>query len=272
MKGWSCIYCLIVVLLSALESFGQQKFFPYQLSKADYAWVSVGAITYGVGYYLGNQITSLSSTDIQSLNANTINSFDRSAISKWNTSLDSYGTIGKYGLFLAPSLMLLPAVKNKHWKDGFTYGMMYFEMALLTTGITELTKSLIQRTRPFLYNTSLSIDDRQGYAKDYGEKDSFVSGHTSLAFASAVFLSKSYTDIYGKSIWSKVIWGTSLSLASLTAYSRYESGQHFPTDIIAGAAIGSLIGYAIPLLHSKEDSKLGMVMSPNQIYISYRFN
>ncbi|MCE2497035.1 MAG: hypothetical protein J4F31_10740 [Flavobacteriales bacterium] len=30
---------------------------------------------------------------------------------------------------------------------------------------------------------------------------------------------------------------------------RVESGQHFPTDVIAGAALGTAIGWALSALH-----------------------
>lgn len=39
---------------------------------------------------------------------------------------------------------------------------------------------------------------------------------------------------------------------------RYEAGKHYPTDLIVGAAFGSLVGWGIPKLHEvKNRSELG---------------
>ena len=39
------------------------------------------------------------------------------------------------------------------------------------------------------------------------------------------------------------------ALATLTGSFRVFAGQHFMTDVIAGAAIGAACGYLVPLLH-----------------------
>jgi membrane-associated phospholipid phosphatase len=81
---------------------------------------------------------------------------------------------------------------------------------------------------------------------------SFYSGHVAAAFTAATFVSKVFTDIHGKSVWSTLLWGSSLSLASLTGYARVKSGMHFPTDALVGAAVGFAVGYLIPVLHKKK--------------------
>ena len=46
-----------------------------------------------------------------------------------------------------------------------------------------------------------------------------------------------------------IVAGTYLALASATAALRVAAGEHFPTDVIVGAAAGSAVGAAVPLLH-----------------------
>jgi membrane-associated phospholipid phosphatase len=46
--------------------------------------------------------------------------------------------------------------------------------------------------------------------------------------------------------------------ASVTGYLRYYSGKHYPTDIIAGAIIGSITGWGIPALHRKRNENISV--------------
>jgi membrane-associated phospholipid phosphatase len=151
---------------------------------------------------------------------------------------------------------------------------MTTEMTLFTMGATYITKALVGRKRPYLYNTDMSVDERFGRAasSDNSASMSFFSGHTSAAFALATFSSTLFMDIHGKSIWSKVWWGTSLSLAAMTGVARVKAGVHYPTDVIAGAIVGSAIGYLVPRLHRRSaDSPVSVSLGPNQVSLRLRF-
>jgi len=86
----------------------------------------------------------------------------------------------------------------------------------VTLGVTYLLKYTVDERRP------------------NGGSESFPSGHTSISFASAEFMRKRYGWEYGVPAYA---------LASFVAYSRVESGQHHPHDVIAGAAIGIASSY-----------------------------
>ena len=50
--------------------------------------------------------------------------------------------------------------------------------------------------------------------------------------------------------WAKgLVWGSTMSVAALTAYARVAAGRHFPSDVIVGAIVGSAIGHLIPRSH-----------------------
>ena len=261
---------MLVVILHANALFAQNEF-PYQLKKSDYVLIPIGLATYSMAKIFESHESNMSFAELAQLNSSDVNNFDRNAICKWNTELDNISNIGKYALLVSPALMLLPQIKTKEWNNTLTYSVMYFEVALFNVGITELSKLLTHRARPYLYGDNISLTEKNDIIKDEYVYDSFFSGHTSAAFSSAVFLSKTYSDIYGNNTWSKVIWISSLSLAATTGYLRYESGQHFPTDIIAGAIIGSAIGYLIPVLHKKSKNNLSLSVLPNGFYSVYRF-
>lgn len=249
----------------------QQESFPYTLNYSDIALISVGGASTIGGYYLDKNKGSMSLDELNALDYNDINSFDQSATKQWNTSLDNASNIFKYGIAATPCLLIIPQVSNKQFQNSFIYASMYFETALFTLGVTNLTKSLSNRTRPYLYNPEIDQAYKEDVIKTENVYDSFYSGHTAISFATAVFLSKTYTDIYGKNTWSKVIWASSLSVATTVGFMRYKSGQHFPTDIITGAIIGSVIGYTIPLLHKKKNDHLSLFISANNFHISYLF-
>ena len=91
-----------------------------------------------------------------------------------------------------------------------------------------ILKPLIMRPRPWL--------DVVGLIPLINEADpnSFPSGHTCAAFAFAVALCMTQPQRWAK--------GAALALAALMGFSRLYVGVHFPSDVLAGAVIGSLCG------------------------------
>lgn len=102
---------------------------------------------------------------------------------------------------------------------------------LLSSGITlifsELAlKNLIGRLRPeFSIPTALVIFDST-------HSFSFPSGHATIAFAAAYILSV-YHRKFAK--WYYLF-------AALISFSRIYLGKHYPSDVLAGAVLGLLIG------------------------------
>jgi membrane-associated phospholipid phosphatase len=249
-----------------------QSTFPYQLGKKDFLLAPLSAAAFISSEVLDKKKFNLALEEIQALDRQSINSFDRGATYNWSKSAERFSDIPEQTLRYLPVLYAIPVLKNKNWNNGVTLGVMYGEVVLLSAGLTGISKSLTKRIRPYLYNTSFTPEER--FAMQGAEapiaSTSFFSGHTSTAFAGAVFLSKTFTDIYGKTTWSKVIWVGSLSLATATAIARVEAGVHFPTDVLMGAVVGSAIGYFIPVLHKSTQEKFSFAVFPNQLYVTYK--
>ena len=96
-------------------------------------------------------------------------------------------------------------------------------------GARQLGKSLAA-TLGVTYTLKYSVNE----IRPNGGGQSFPSGHSSVSFAAAEFMRKRYGWEYGIPAYA---------VASFVAYSRVESRQHHPQDVIAGAGIGILSSY-----------------------------
>ena len=107
---------------------------------------------------------------------------------------------------------------------------------------TELLKVGVHRARPALYRAGAATA-----AADPDNRESFPSGHTSLAFAAAT----TYTTLALRQHLPHAQRNAILLFAAATATGvlRVAGGKHFPTDVLAGAALGGGIGWATARFH-----------------------
>lgn len=74
-----------------------------------------------------------------------------------------------------------------------------------------------------------------------GPRTSFPSGHSSTAFAYAALTRENVAVIDMPAGLRDAFNWSVLTLATATAYARVEAGVHYPTDVLAGAAIGNFL-------------------------------
>lgn len=209
-----------------------------------------------LGSSLESKITPLSIQEIETLSRNKVNIFDRSATYNWSKKISSVSDVCVITVALSPvSLFLSKEIR----KDFQTVGTMYLETMLLAAFLPSIAKGSAERIRPFVYNENAPLNDKL----DIEAKKSFFSGHTTVAFASAVFLSTVYGEYFPDSRYKNYIWAGSIFTASLTGFLRYEAGAHFPTDVLVGAVVGSAVGYLIPYLHRSNASTADVYPSLN---------
>ena len=113
---------------------------------------------------------------------------------------------------------------------------------------TNAIKIMVRRPRPLTYNAGFTREVRFG-----GDaKLSFPSGHTSFSFAAASISAVMLAERHGASTLTYVGAAGAYLLAATVGYLRVVGGKHFITDVLAGAALGTALGLAIPLLHLEE--------------------
>ena len=111
---------------------------------------------------------------------------------------------------------------------------LYMAVSTATTYLLNLAiKQLVRRPRPFLTDPRLVPVYRPG---EY----SFPSGHTSSAFSAVTSLSRAYPKWYV--IAPSFLW------AAGVGYSRMYLGVHYPTDVTAGAVLGTGTAFAMEFL------------------------
>lgn len=181
--------------------------------------------------------------DGETFDKDDVNAFDRKFMHEYSSSKDKAADF-ILATTMATPLVLIPTGKNE-W---FTEAVMYAETLLIANGIKGISKLCFKRTRPYMYYDSDTWP--RGDVKNGDFKNSFPSGHTTIAFASATFTSYTFSKYFPDSVWKYPVIAGSYALALTTSTLRLMSGNHFMTDVLAGAAIGSAVGFLVPWLHT----------------------
>ena len=136
-----------------------------------------------------------------------------------------YTKLGDAGmLWIAVSLLMLCFRKTR--KAGLA-SLLAMLLGLLCTNVA--LKHLVGRTRPWLVLEGLV----PLVVEDY--PNSFPSGHTCAAFACCV----TWARCTGKR-WLRCLC---IAAALLMGFSRLYVGVHFPSDVLAGCAVGCLCAW-----------------------------
>ncbi len=216
---------------------------PYRLSwKLDVPLTSF-ALTTGVTYIiLDSQTPSLSDTYINSLKRSDILSFDRDASFNWSPPVATASDVLLYTSFAIP-LSLFSDKRIR--KDYLKIGLIYAETFALTAAITSLTKNLVKRPRPFVYNQNVAID----FKKERSAQYSFFSGHTSVTAAMCFMTAKIFNDYNKGNKAVPWVWASAALVPAVTGILRQQAGKHYWSDVISGYLIGAAIGILVPELH-----------------------
>ena len=112
--------------------------------------------------------------------------------------------------------------------------------ALIAMVLATVSGQFIGRIRPFIADASVKV-----LIPPPLTIYSFPSGHTATAFAAAVVL------VYG----SPGIGMLALLAATLIGLGRMATGVHYPTDVLAGALLGSLVGVIVHYVKLRQTIK-----------------
>ena len=248
---------------------------PFVLDPVADTVIGGAALTFaGIGLYR-NKKADLPEWYERTYDKKDINSFDRMWYNKYSNSLDDAGTItcGVDLIFLPVLLFgLETGIGNLPAKELVTIGTMYAESFLLSYGLRNIIKTTVKRPRPYMYTSKWETDELDSHDFEM----SFLSGHSADAFMGAGFVTYVFSQYFPDSQFKWPIIGGAYAFAVATGILRIASGNHFMTDVFAGAAFGTAIGYGIPLIHQKlseikYNGRQVLNVTPNGLYAEFAF-
>jgi membrane-associated phospholipid phosphatase len=133
-------------------------------------------------------------------------------------------------------------------------GLHTFEALVLTTGVSEVIRGVLGRTRPRAApNEPFDFEPGSGFTNF--DTRSYPSLHTSAAFATATALVGEIRERRPEATrYAAPLLYTAAMVPGLT---RIYLDQHWASDVVAGAFVGALLGSrVVSYAHSHERSKL----------------
>ncbi|AUX28499.1 MULTISPECIES: phosphatase PAP2 family protein [Sorangium] len=191
----------------------------------------------------------------------TVNGFDGSAREALRIQSDRQREMARDASDLLLTLMTnhlaVDALLVTWWGHGrgsvaWEIAMIDIEALAFNAALNGVVAGLTSRERP--YRAGCTGPEQQQDHDCRGSKRyrSFFSGHSSTAFTAAglVCSHHAHLPLYGGGAPDALACAASLGTAAAVATLRVVSDQHFATDALTGAAVGTLTGLGLPwLLH-----------------------
>lgn len=240
---------LAVILVLSAASIPADDF-PYRLDWKKEAVIGGGAaMLYGthLAIYFTRDRDSAKEHGIDRFHKSDVNFVDRAMMCSYSRSLDLTSDILLACTMAAPCALAIHQSRD----NIITGAVMYAEALLLSHSVKELTKDFVVRWRPYCYYD----DTRSKLLRDDESGKSFMSGHAATAFTSASFLTTVYAHLNPDGKNKYWVAGGSFAAATTVAALRVLSGNHFFTDVLVGAAWGTLVGWLVPQFHYCQEGK-----------------
>lgn len=239
------IFIIFICLALFIHSKGQYSS-PYKLSYAkDITIPALSLSLIGTAFLLEKKRPALTVNEINSLDRNIIPIFDRNATYNWEPKMAKWSDALLYSTGALPLLFL---IDKRSRQDYGKVALVYSEIILANAAITNLTKELSKRNRPYVFNPNAPLHEK--LKKDASH--SFFSGHVSVASSMSFGFAQIYSDYYPNSPAQPGIWFAAATLPFVVAVLRNKAGKHYWSDVIVGYLVGATVGILIPTIHKNE--------------------
>jgi membrane-associated phospholipid phosphatase len=227
------------------------------------------------GYTLTQIYTKGPSTQAQiiSLNISSIDPLDRWAVYPYNERMDKLSYYPFYAAFPLPLVFFLTGKDTR--SDFLKLTFLYMESLSITGLLGSSCTFFVNQYRPYAYSSGTAMEQRM----IQNAKNSFICGHVEVMATSTFFISEVYASYYPD---SKIKWLFFVLSGAATAglgYMRIDAGMHFPSDVLLGAALGTLSGILVPYFHNHriiKNTKLSLApfgsTNAQGLSMTYTFN
>ena len=166
---------------------------------------------------------------------------DRSALHNASASAATASSVVLGGVVGAAAFVSLHGLDPAQRRGN---AVVFLNALAWTQATTAWLKVLAHRSRPVLYTA-----DAAAAASRPENRQSFPSGHASLAFAAATtyLVMARRSQLPHRARNAILLYAGAAGVAAL----RVIGGKHFPTDVMGGAALGSGIGWLTATVHAK---------------------
>ena len=152
----------------------------------------------------------------------------------------------KSSLIKLISVGAIAATNGSRWDDSARDLLGFVEAWKFNAATTSLVKMVVGRQRPALELTdpdSVTPDEYERIQNRSGGRLSFYSAATSSAFTAMSYADRVVARRLAARPWARRLAFMGLyGFAGYVGYSRLRDGEHYLTDVLAGAAAGTLAG------------------------------
>lgn len=152
--------------------------------------------------------------------------------------------------------MIVAAWHRRNPEAARMIGLINLETMAINLSLSTLVKTAVGRDRPYGRNCGGTISEANGLCSTRRRYYSFPSGHTSTAFTAAALNCSHHMNLnlYANRTADIAACAVGFGVAAATGTLRIVGDQHYATDVLAGAAVGTTTGFLVPwLLHYRHD-------------------
>lgn len=172
-----------------------------------------------------------------------LNWLDRRVAGRYHPGWTTWSDVGLYGL---EGLAVAGVFVDEGFRHGINDLVVIAEATLLASTASGVSTAITGRPRPYMYGTEAPLSVR---ANGNGGL-SYFSGHTATSFGAVTSTFMTLRRLHPAERWPWLVLAGGATVAGLVGATRILAGDHFPTDVIAGAFVGAAIGVLVPALHA----------------------
>ena len=248
--------CLPTSALAQVTASRDSASTPAGLHPDLHVWREAGLSVLGGGLLLSGYLAPITFRDVPAQGFDPVEidwSLDRRVIGDHSPGVSVYSDWTRNAAIIFPLVLTATtSPRDARWSGLGRTAVVHAETLLISQGLSLLGKKVLGRARPYAYLPATVRPNESSY--DVSRERTFrsmPSGHSLSAWAGATMGMTEYLLSRPEASWLARAGVGFLggALAGATSSLRVEAGQHFPSDVVAGAGLGIVVGVTIPLLH-----------------------